>query len=130
MNRRDQLVQNRTDLDRQIGALKERRKAVQDQIDEIDSTLVGQQEINFDAPMSTSITDDPRVQELAERFDLAIPQSFRCLVTEWHYSITTGTIVIEAVKVYDTGGKFIKDADLSLLQKTAHNFTFVFQNQQ
>lgn len=74
--------------------------------------------------MSSSLTDAPMVQQLADKFQLNIPRSFRGIVTDWE--IRNDAIVINSVDMYDTDGKFVKKADMSQLSKSAHQFTFIF----
>lgn len=74
--------------------------------------------------MSSALTDNPMVQQLADKFQLNIPRSFRGIVTDWE--IKNDAIVINSVDMYDTDGKFVKKADLSQLAKSAHQFTFLF----
>lgn len=75
--------------------------------------------------MSSSLTDNPMVQQLADKFQLNIPRSFRGIVTDWE--LKDGAVVINSVDMYDTDGKFVKKADLSQLAKSAHQFTFIFK---
>lgn len=78
------------------------------------------------------------VQQLADKFQLNIPRSFRGIVTDWsivpafifdeHGNKTdVSQIIINSVDMYDTDGKFVKKADLRQLAKSAHQFTFIFK---
>jgi len=85
--------------------------------------------------MSTALTDNPKVQELTEKFDLEIPSpSYRGVVTEWemldsgcHPDVLVDHIVIHSIDIYDTEDKFIKKADLSVLKDNMHLFSFTFK---
>jgi len=84
--------------------------------------------------MSTALTDNPKVQELTDRFSLEQPIGYRGVVTKWEYEtfeLANGNkvpnIIIGSIDIYDTEGKFIKKADLSVLKDNMHMFSFTFK---
>jgi len=81
--------------------------------------------------MSTSITDLPNVQALAEKFDLESPKGFRGVVTDWSFvegKIDEDFLIIRRIDIYDTEGNFVRTADLSKLHKNIHLFSHTFRN--
>lgn len=80
--------------------------------------------------MSSRLTDDLRTKDLAARFDLIVPRGFRATVTDWSFvkdEVAGDHIVVREIDMYDTDGKFVKTADLSMLQSNMHQFTILFQ---
>jgi hypothetical protein len=81
----------------------------------------------------TSLTDLPNVKALVEKFDLAIPNGFRGVITDWNFvegKVGGDFLIIREIKIYDTDGNLVKTADLSILQKNMHMFSFTFSKNE
>ena len=123
------LVKEREMLKKKVAKLNNRLEKVVSQISDINNTLPGQTEMNFNTEnMSTALTDTLAVRDLIKKFDLDTPDSYRMVVMDWKYNEQTKAIEFLTVHAYTTDGEFVKEADLAALQKNMNKYTFVFHH--